>query len=60
MKIEKGRLYTCGSNEYNQLGHGDDSRRFAEVTSLDEPVTYVSCGGHHTVCVGQSNLRFIY
>ena len=57
---EKGRVYTCGSNENSQLGHNKDNRRFNEMEGLDEPIRVVSCGGHHTVLVSTSKLYFIH
>lgn len=57
---EKGRVYTCGSNENAQLGHNKDNRRFNEMEGLDEPIRVVSCGGHHTVLVSTSNFYFIH
>lgn len=47
-------MYTCGSNENAQLGHGKDNRKFNEVEGLDEPIRSVSLGGRHTVLVSTS------
>lgn len=58
--LEKGRVYTCGSNENSQLGHTKDNRKFNEVEGLDEPIRNVSCGGHHTVLVSTSKYIYIY
>lgn len=57
---KKGRLYTCGSNEYSQLGHNLDSRKFQEVAKIDEPVDHVSCGGGHTAVTTSSGKVYTF
>jgi alpha-tubulin suppressor-like RCC1 family protein len=52
LKLEKGAVYSTGSNEYHQLGRDNpETRRFNRIDELDEPVSYASCGGGHTVLV---------
>lgn len=46
------RLYTCGLNNYGQLGHGDTTNRstMARVTKLDQAlVKCIAAGYHHSL-----------
>ena len=53
-------MYTCGSNEYSQLGHNSDNRKFNEVSKLDEAISWVSCGGGHTAVVTECKLNALF
>lgn len=51
---EDGKLYTCGYNNYGQLGHGTQANLSAPtmVTSLkNRNVINVSCSYYHSVIV---------
>ncbi|KAL3671548.1 hypothetical protein V7S43_003465 [Phytophthora oleae] len=50
--LDNGDLYTCGCNDYGQLGSGDHSGQLVPrpVESLfRHPVLAVACGQHYTV-----------
>ena len=46
-----GTLWTCGGNEYGQLGLGDTNNRniFTQVTTNANDIKSVYCGGYHTL-----------
>jgi alpha-tubulin suppressor-like RCC1 family protein len=51
---KKGKVFSWGSNDCGQLGHGDteDRRVPTKVESLDELViTKISCGYKHTAAL---------
>ena len=61
MKIEDGKIYSCGNNWYGQLGFGDtkDRSTFEEVTLLkNEKIISISCGGEH--CIALTGLYFYF
>ncbi|XP_076636822.1 HECT and RLD domain containing E3 ubiquitin ligase 4 isoform X2 [Colletes latitarsis] len=49
-----GQIYSCGNNDYGQLGHEKGRKRFQLVPDLDAFVfKKVACGAHHTVVVNE-------
>lgn len=51
---EKGRIFTCGSGEHGQLGHGNYDPLYLPkmIQSLKEHrVVQADCGSIHTACV---------
>lgn len=53
-----GELYTCGANQFGQLGYQTDLniKQAGRVTTLsDHKVTMVACGDTFTVAVTQGN-----
>ncbi|XP_015126576.1 probable E3 ubiquitin-protein ligase HERC4 isoform X2 [Diachasma alloeum] len=49
-----GRLYSCGNNDYGQLGHPKARKRFQEIPSPDAfTFRQVSCGGSHTLALNE-------
>ncbi len=58
-----GRLYICGTGEYNKLGVGDQNDREAPVVVedlRDVPVTHVACGKYHTAAVAASGEVYMW
>ena len=45
-----GTLWSCGYNEYGQLGLGDKNNRttFTQITTNGNNVKSIYCGGNHT------------
>ena len=61
MKIEEGKIYSCGYNYCGQLGFGDTINRstFEEVTLLkNEKIISISCGYSH--CIALTGLYFYF
>ncbi|XP_021936482.1 probable E3 ubiquitin-protein ligase HERC4 isoform X2 [Zootermopsis nevadensis] len=49
-----GEVYTCGSNDYGQLGHEKPCKKPEKVDSLSMYlITRASCGSSHTVAVNE-------
>ncbi|XP_050295958.1 probable E3 ubiquitin-protein ligase HERC4 isoform X2 [Anthonomus grandis grandis] len=50
----EGKVYSCGNNDYGQLGHDQPRKRPQPVTGLDAyNITHVSCGANHSVALNQ-------
>ncbi|KAJ8938616.1 hypothetical protein NQ314_011425 [Rhamnusium bicolor] len=50
----EGKVYSCGSNDYGQLGHDQPRKRPQPVTGLDAHlITRVSCGSMHSMALNQ-------
>ncbi len=50
----RGRVFTCGSNDYSQLGHDKNQSRFEKVDALDPyTVVAVACGQSHNLALDQ-------
>lgn len=47
--IERGELYTTGSDEYFQLGHQKPDKKFHMIDKVKEPISTVACGAGHTI-----------
>ena len=55
-----GELYTCGANQFGQLGYQTDfnSKQAGQVVALkDHKVSRVECGDTFTVAVVQGELH---
>ncbi|XP_039277120.1 probable E3 ubiquitin-protein ligase HERC4 isoform X2 [Nilaparvata lugens] len=51
---ESGQIFSCGSNDFGQLGHSKPQTRFEEVDRLNNYViTKVSCGDHHSAAANE-------
>ncbi|XP_031558665.1 probable E3 ubiquitin-protein ligase HERC4 isoform X2 [Actinia tenebrosa] len=52
-------VYTCGNNDYGQLGYEKEGCQPEHVTTLDtHSITQVSCGENHTLAVTDQGLVF--
>ena len=54
-----GQLYTCGANQFGQLGYQTDfnSKQAGQVVILqDQRITMVACGDTFTVAVSEGRL----
>ncbi|CAB4065002.1 Zinc finger SWIM domain-containing protein 6,Zinc finger SWIM domain-containing protein 5,Zinc finger SWIM domain-containing protein 4,Probable E3 ubiquitin-protein ligase HERC4 [Lepeophtheirus salmonis] len=50
----EGKIYTCGSNDYGQLGHSSKQSRFEKVELLNSySIKSVVCGGQHTLALDE-------
>ncbi|CAH2001547.1 unnamed protein product [Acanthoscelides obtectus] len=48
----EGKLYSCGSNDYGQLGHDQPRKRPHPVEGLDNhPIANVACGQAHSMAL---------
>lgn len=49
-----GRVYSCGSNDYGQLGHDQPRKRPQPVSGLDaHPIIHVACGSMHSMALNE-------
>lgn len=54
MLTDTGEVYTCGSNDFGQLGREGTQTRFEQVTGLSQySVTTAACGANHCLVVDQ-------
>jgi len=59
MLTESGELYSCGSNDFGQLGREGSQTRLEQVTSLSEyTVKQISSGANHSLAVDQWGSTF--
>ena len=51
IRLSNGKVMSCGSNIYGQLGHGDTENRlsFEEIKGIPENISEIFCRGDHTV-----------
>ncbi|XP_063982429.1 probable E3 ubiquitin-protein ligase HERC4 [Diachasmimorpha longicaudata] len=57
----EGHLYSCGNNDYGQLGRLKSRKRFQEIPSLDAFVfKRVSCGGSHSLAINEWGQLFCW
>ncbi|XP_078576873.1 putative E3 ubiquitin-protein ligase HERC4 isoform X2 [Branchiostoma floridae x Branchiostoma japonicum] len=50
--LAEGTVYTCGSNDYGQLGQDKGHKRPTVITALDtQSIQQVSCGDYHNLVV---------
>ncbi|XP_017778444.1 PREDICTED: probable E3 ubiquitin-protein ligase HERC4 isoform X2 [Nicrophorus vespilloides] len=50
----EGKLYSCGNNDYGQLGHGQPRKRPQEVSGLENyEIVSVACGSSHSMALNQ-------
>ena len=55
-----GQLYTCGANQFGQLGYQTDfnSKQAGQVATLkDQRIIMVACGDTFTVAVSEGRLH---
>ncbi|CCI39952.1 unnamed protein product [Albugo candida] len=62
---EEGKLYTWGSNEYHQLGHGSSNQDIECVPRLVDAlegikIVDISCGEYHTAAVDEEGKLFTW
>ena len=59
---KEGEVYTWGSNNGGQLGHGDDKPKDVptKITSLRWKVIKVECGEHHTAALTDKGKLFTW
>eukprot|EP00026_Physarum_polycephalum_P003457 Phypoly_transcript_03469.p1 GENE.Phypoly_transcript_03469~~Phypoly_transcript_03469.p1 ORF type:complete len:804 (+),score=150.71 Phypoly_transcript_03469:292-2412(+) len=62
---ESGELYTFGTGNMGQLGHGDISDRALPTVveyfkKNNKVVTSTGCGGYHTVCITQEGRTYAF
>lgn len=51
---QDGEIYSCGNNDYGQLGHEQGTKRFQLITGLDAFVfKKAACGAYHTLAVNE-------
>ncbi|XP_011296686.1 probable E3 ubiquitin-protein ligase HERC4 isoform X3 [Fopius arisanus] len=56
-----GHLYSCGNNDYGQLGHLQPRKRFQQLPSLDAFIfRKISCGGYHTLAINEWGQLFTW
>ena len=58
--IENGELYTWGSGDRGQLGHGNRHHKYSPTSVQFKKamgIKKVSCGGNHTVCIEEDEGR---
>ncbi|CAL8350706.1 unnamed protein product [Lota lota] len=51
-----GKVFTFGDGSHGQLGHCSTAGELIprEVQGIDEPVSQIACGSHHTLILGSS------
>ena len=55
-----GRIYTCGSNEYGQLGLGDENKYHIFTELYLSNILKIECGDYHTVALSKSRHLFVW
>lgn len=51
---KEGKVYSCGNNDYGQLGHDQPRKRPQLVVSLEAyNITHISCGAMHSTALNQ-------
>lgn len=59
-----GDLYAWGSNREGQLGLGPDTHtelKPKRITALEAvPITFIACGGYHTVVISKSGKDLLH
>merc|ERR1719391_891631 len=54
MLAESGELYSCGSNDFGQLGREGSQTRLQQITKLSEyKVTQIAAGANHSLAVDE-------
>ncbi|XP_019619950.1 PREDICTED: probable E3 ubiquitin-protein ligase HERC4 isoform X1 [Branchiostoma belcheri] len=57
--LAEGTVYTCGSNDYGQLGQDKGHKRPTVITALDtQSIQQVSCGDYHNMVVNDKHQVF--
>ncbi|KAI8521409.1 putative E3 ubiquitin-protein ligase herc4 [Branchiostoma belcheri] len=57
--LAEGTVYTCGSNDYGQLGQDKGHKRPTVITALDtQSIQQVSCGDYHNLVVNDKHQVF--
>ncbi|KAH8862843.1 putative E3 ubiquitin-protein ligase HERC4 [Schistosoma japonicum] len=56
-----GEVYSCGCNEFQQLGHRQSGGRLGKVAALEQyRIISVACGAYHNAAVTYSGLLFTW
>ncbi|XP_053559395.1 probable E3 ubiquitin-protein ligase HERC3 [Bombina bombina] len=57
--LKDGNVYSCGCNQYGQLGHEDKGGNAGQVTGLDgEHIIHVACGQFHNLALNSQGHLF--
>ncbi|XP_066590462.1 probable E3 ubiquitin-protein ligase HERC4 [Prorops nasuta] len=58
---QNGQVYSCGNNDYGQLGHDKSTKRLQLIPGLDAFVfRKVACGSSHTLAVNEWGQLFTW
>lgn len=65
MYIVRGHIYCMGSNEYGNLGIGNNKVKMSSSPCLVEELIHkhcakVSCGGGHTIVIMNNGIKLLY
>ncbi|CAH8660627.1 unnamed protein product [Schistosoma rodhaini] len=56
-----GEVYSCGCNEFQQLGHGQSGGQLAKVVALEHyRIISVACGAYHNAAITYNGLLFTW
>lgn len=57
IKNTNGELFSCGNNDYGQLGIGNNnnSKRSIQKVCLNEKIKSFNCGYNYVIAIGESN-----
>uniref|UniRef100_A0A4W3I651 HECT and RLD domain containing E3 ubiquitin protein ligase 3 n=1 Tax=Callorhinchus milii TaxID=7868 RepID=A0A4W3I651_CALMI len=59
--LQDGSVYTCGSNNWGQLGHEKEGYRPEQVRALDaQTIKHTACGESHTLAVNDHGQVFAW
>ena len=51
---KQGKLFSCGSNDFSQLGHDKSQTRFSNIQALESyDIKSLSCGQYHNLAVDE-------
>nr|CAH8870654.1 unnamed protein product [Trichobilharzia regenti] len=56
-----GEVYSCGCNEFQQLGHQQPSGRLGKISVLEQyRITSIACGAYHNAAITYNGLLFTW
>ncbi|CAH8562696.1 unnamed protein product [Schistosoma turkestanicum] len=56
-----GEVYSCGCNEFQQLGHGQSGGHLGRVVALEQyRIISVACGAYHNAAITYNGLLFTW